>query len=88
MWKWAKQKGLCFICGEPMDPEPYVKYRNPLGWNRDHLYPRHLGGANLASNIVLTHCKCNSRKGHELPTDAEREKFFRVFGMTAWKPND
>ena len=82
--KFDQQQGLCFICDEPMHREPYVKYDNPLGWNQDHLTPKKLGGIDGTSNIVLTHVKCNSRKGHELPTREDFRKFRKVFKRHAW----
>ena len=79
-----QQKGLCFICDEPMHPEPYVKFTNPHGWNLDHLTPRALGGVDRTANIVLTHVKCNSRKGHRHPTREEFRKYRKIFQRHAW----
>lgn len=44
-----------------------------LGWTREHILPRKLGGRRH-ENIVLAHLKCNSKRNHAppLPGMAER----------------
>lgn len=79
-----QQAHRCFICGEPMHADRYVKHHNPRGWNIDHLTPRARGGPDRLDNYVLTHVKCNSRRGDAMPTKAEFRKFRMTFGRPAF----
>lgn len=59
---WKKQKGLCWICGEPM-----AISRSQAGKDRyatfDHLVPKAEGGTNAQANLHLAHKKCNALRG-------------------------
>lgn len=52
------QKGLCWWCGEPLDPNDY---------HVDHRIPLDKGGSNDARNICCTHSKCNLQKNNKMP---------------------
>ncbi|MBI1361290.1 MAG: HNH endonuclease [Alphaproteobacteria bacterium] len=64
---WARQSGLCAICGEAM---PENRWRTPHAavWKKrrptfDHIRPRAKGGTDAAENLQLAHADCNRRKG-------------------------
>lgn len=53
---WRLQKGLCWLCGKPMDP---------LTATRDHLHPVSTGGKSKHHNILWAHKKCNGKRGNK-----------------------
>ena len=61
------QGGRCFYCDGPVGGKATF----------DHLIPRAYGGADIASNVVLAHRRCNQRKGDRLPDLAELELLLR-----------
>ena len=71
------QHGNCFYCETPMDSRAYKV--NKKGYTIDHFIPKKLKlGAYLKYNHVLAHSRCNSKKGHELPTDEQITKFYNL----------
>lgn len=53
---WFNNKGLCGMCGEPVDPcEMHV----------DHITPRSLSGPDTADNLRPTHPACNLGRPRE-----------------------
>lgn len=68
----------CFLCGQYMSKHVHHHDDNPNGWTRDHLVPRSYLRKNrrkyLLYNIVLTHLKCNLKRGSRLPTRHQRRK--------------
>lgn len=67
------QNKLCASCGRPM----YLPWLHPIIENDqyyasiDHLYARHIGGADDLRNRVAMHRRCNSGKNHRPPTGCE-----------------
>jgi 5-methylcytosine-specific restriction endonuclease McrA len=59
-WRRA-QRGLCYLCGEPLD--------GPGTW--DHVTPRRLGGPDHPVNVLLAHRRCNEAKAHRAPYPCE-----------------
>lgn len=55
-----QQKGLCWICCEPMIP--YLR-EHPLAATIDHLVARGNGGRNSPRNKLLAHQDCNQERG-------------------------
>lgn len=55
-----QQKGLCWICAEPM-----IEHLrdHPLSATIDHLVPLGNGGRNSPRNKLLAHKDCNSERG-------------------------
>lgn len=49
----AQQKGLCYLCGKPMDEDCEV----------DHKVALVNGGTNDIENLCAVHKSCNARKG-------------------------
>lgn len=64
----AAQEGRCGICGEPFKRTPWGEF---VVANIDHVLARKLGGFDGPGNMIATHRKCNSIKGHRLPTGCE-----------------
>ena len=54
----------CAISGIRYDP---AEFDPEEVFNLDHIVPRHLGGPNDSSNLVLATKKENSKKGHKFP---------------------
>lgn len=61
---YVRDRGLCWICGEPVDPERYVL---------DHFIPLSRGGPDIAGNVRVAHQSCNDRRGTKLPTHEEAQ---------------
>src|SRR5262249_55404933 len=53
---WALQKGLCWLCGLPLDRR-FI--------SRDHLRPVSRGGRGPANNNLLAHRSCNAKRGNK-----------------------
>lgn len=78
---WAQQDGKCFLCGNDMLPS---------NANWDHFLPKSFLPKAPAIkkhdirhfNKVLTHVKCNSRKGNRLPTKEEIARFISITGKS------
>jgi len=73
------QGGRCFLCGEPVGGKATF----------DHLIPQAYGGVDEPSNVVLTHRRCNQKKGDRLPTPEEIERFIqqrRRSKLGIWPP--
>jgi 5-methylcytosine-specific restriction endonuclease McrA len=75
---WQAQRGLCWICEEPMLRWPR---NHPLAWSVDHVYPRAAGGSSKTKNKLLAHIDCNVAKGskqvnHSMPLNKFRQKVF------------
>lgn len=66
---WIQQRGLCWICREPM-------HRFGVGYpglqvSRDHLLPAAHGGRSRLANYLLAHRYCNSKRGAPVLTIAQ-----------------
>lgn len=70
------QDGICAICGAEIEVRQRQHYFDdmlinyPLG-NLDHVVAKSIGGEIGLGNVVLTHSKCNTRKGNQPPTGCE-----------------
>jgi hypothetical protein len=51
------QRGICFICGQPIDLTIHVK-----SLDIDHVEPLSAGGKDDEANLALTHDRCNRSK--------------------------
>lgn len=51
----ARDKGLCGICGEAVDP---------ADWHLDHVVALANGGEHSYANVQVSHPKCNCTKAH------------------------
>jgi len=73
------QLGLCFYCEGPM---PIVGQKTVQNRHKaptvDHLWPRS-SWPMLPLAKVFCHQQCNQRKGSRQPTDAEIDKFNRIY---------
>lgn len=63
---WKQQKGLCWLCMEPMIP--FLRL-HPLAASLDHLMPKSKGGANRIGNYLLAHRDCNSNRRNAVPIE-------------------
>lgn len=62
------QRGLCFLCNEPMLYAMASQMKkNPRRYNREHVVPQSKGGG-AGKNIVLSHAGCNRKRANTLPT--------------------
>lgn len=52
-----RDKGICRLCGEPVDPDEY---------QLDHIVPRSLGGVHRPENLQIAHPACNRDKSDKL----------------------
>lgn len=64
---WARQAGLCALCGKPM-PKSRFELAHARLWKKqrpsyDHIRARSRGGADRLVNLQLAHAQCNKRKG-------------------------
>ena len=61
----AEQTGNdCHLCHQPIEFNAYGNYRNPRGWEVDHVRPRSKAGHNGISNLLAAHAHCNRKKGN------------------------
>ena len=65
-----RDKGICQICGLPVDPSDYtiVNGKFITGDNYpsvDHIIPKTKGGLHEWSNVQLTHYRCNVKKSNK-----------------------
>lgn len=60
---WKRQRGLCWLCTEPMLEWPR---NHPLAWSFDHIQPLNACGANRPGNKLLAHRDCNNVRGHAM----------------------
>lgn len=58
---WKAQKGLCWICLEPLIEG--LRPPHPLGTTIDHLIGVGAGGVNKPRNKLLAHADCNQKRG-------------------------
>lgn len=61
---WDRDKGLCGICSELIDPE--LPWPNKMCKTLDHITPLAKGGTHEPANVQLAHAVCNSRKNDRL----------------------
>lgn len=69
----------CFYCGTKINRRGR-KPTNPMGWTRDHFFPRSAGFTLLTGGKVLCCEPCNQRKANRFPTPDEIAKFADTFG--------
>lgn len=67
---YQRQRGRCYICIAAMDTALRGRGRNLLAWTIDHVFPRAVGGRQLA-NLLLAHRGCNERKADRWPFPCE-----------------
>ena len=53
-----RDKGVCGICKEPVDPMSK--------WEVDHIVPILRGGLHSYANVQLAHARCNRSKGSKV----------------------
>lgn len=53
---------VCGLCGTSIDPR--LAWPNPLSPSLDHVVPLSTGGAHVASNVQISHLRCNLLKGN------------------------
>lgn len=58
---WARDNGLCQLCGEPIDRDLAYPHHGSL--TLDHIVPLARGGLHEPTNVQLAHHGCNMRKG-------------------------
>lgn len=66
---WNVQKGLCWLCHEPMIP--FLRH-HPLAASKDHVVPRSKGGVSKQRNYLLAHRDCNSNRRDALPIELSK----------------
>lgn len=65
---WKRDKGICGICHEPIDPS--LPWSDKMCRTLDHIVPLAKGGTHEPSNVQLAHAVCNSRKCDRLDVAA------------------
>ena len=60
---YARDKGICQICGKAIEG----------AWDIDHFYPIGKGGPDIWDNVRIAHPRCNGEKRDHLPTHAEAQ---------------
>jgi 5-methylcytosine-specific restriction endonuclease McrA len=63
------QRNRCGICGSHMAPLNF-NWMDPFFPTLEHVWPRSKARKN-AGNLILTHRRCNERKGSAAPTGCE-----------------
>lgn len=58
--QWKVQRGLCWICLQPMLLEPA---QHPKAMSIEHIVPKSRGGGESWRNKLLAHQHCNSARG-------------------------
>jgi 5-methylcytosine-specific restriction endonuclease McrA len=74
---WKQQKGLCYLCHEPMIFE--LRPPHPLGLTVDHIVPRASRGSTKQHNKLLAHLDCNAAKANKQPPMLSRGVKLRDF---------
>jgi len=59
---WARDRGLCGICGESIDLS--VRHPDRMCLTIDHIVPISRGGAHVVDNVRVAHFYCNSGRGN------------------------
>jgi len=54
---------ICWICGKPVDQD--LPANDPMHASIDHVIPRSQGGSDDASNLRLSHHRCNHGRDAE-----------------------
>lgn len=54
---WERDRGFCFICGLPADPQD---------WWLEHIIPLSRGGTHEYTNVAVSHQTCNQMKSDRL----------------------
>lgn len=57
-----RDKWICHICEQPVDPELFGVPNHPMAPSGDHKVRRADGGRSAPENLALAHRKCNSEK--------------------------
>lgn len=73
-----RDKDICGVCRQAVDPEPKVRY-HPARPQADHILERHRGGPHTWENLRLTHGFCNGYRnnfppGADIPVDKVQEQ--------------
>lgn len=55
-----------FICGICHEAIPPYYYPDPESASVDHVIPKSKGGLTVASNLQITHLRCNQSKGNRV----------------------
>jgi hypothetical protein len=61
---WERDKGLCRICGKPIDKT--LPPTDSMALNIDHIIPVSVGGSHCIDNVQLSHRACNINKGNAM----------------------
>lgn len=59
---WLRDKGLCWLCGNPV---PWGTKKKALRATRDHVHHLRRGGPNHHENLRLAHSCCNNHRDFE-----------------------
>lgn len=62
---WDRDGGICWICGDSVDPS--LTYPNPKYRSWDHVTPLSKGGTHTMDNLALSHLRCNTSKKDKIP---------------------
>jgi 5-methylcytosine-specific restriction endonuclease McrA len=57
-----RDKWVCQLCLEPVDPSLRGKVNHPMAPSLDHIVPHYQGGDSKDSNLQLAHIDCNSKQ--------------------------
>lgn len=71
-----RQGGVCWICGEPIDPN--LPYLHPMAGTADHVHTLATGG-HVLGELRPAHRSCNARRGDGTSTKAKPPKRSSAF---------
>lgn len=77
------QNGLCAICGGAL--KEHERYHERWGWSIEHVYPKMWRRYEDVGNKLVTHRRCNQKKGGCHPEPALLRILEAVNDKLGWK---
>ena len=71
----ARDKGLCWLCGDAVDIGIVLRMVHPGSPVADHVDPKSAGGLLVWGNVRLAHRQCNALRSNYPPETFSREEY-------------